>query len=75
MCFDKLHFFHSYSAKNVELSELIVECQKLMREYAYEQLRRFGLKDSEAKPCAASCVSQRDIQVWTLDSSTVVLVL
>ena len=45
------------------LSELILKCQKFIRDYAYEQLKFFGLEDGEAKVSAASCVSQRDIQV------------
>lgn len=47
----------------MRLSELIVECQKLMRKYASEQLKCFGLEENEAKRYATSCVSQRDIQV------------
>ena len=45
------------------LSELILKCQKFIRGCAYEQLISFGLEDGEAKVSAASCVSQRDIQV------------
>ena len=55
--------FYLCSVQNMRLSELIVECQKLMRKYASEQLRCFGLEDNEAKLYATSCVSQRDIQV------------
>ena len=59
----------------MRLSELIVECQTLMRKYASEQLKYFGLEDKEAKLYATSCVSQRDIQVWTQDFDIMMLIL
>ena len=56
--------FHISSVQNVVFSELVVKCQNLIRQFANEQLKRFGIEDSEAKLRAASCVSQRDIQVF-----------
>ena len=47
-------------------SELVVKCQNLIRQFAYEQLIHFGIEDDEAKLRSTSCVSQRDIQVSTL---------
>ena len=58
-----LSCFYSCSVQNIWLSELIVKCQQLIRQYAGEQLKIFGLEDSEAELCAGSCASQRDIQV------------
>ena len=40
-----------------------MKCQNLIRKFAYEQLKHFGIEDDEAKLCSTSCVSQRDIQV------------
>ena len=51
------------SVQNVVFSELVVKCQNLIRDFAYEQLRHFGIEDKEATLRATSCVSQRDIQV------------
>lgn len=44
-------------------SDIVVKCQSLIRQFAYEQLKHSGMEDSEAKLCATSSVSQRDIQV------------
>ena len=45
------------------LSDLVVESQKNMRAYALEQLHNIlGIPKESAKLCAASSVSQRDIQ-------------
>lgn len=44
------------------LSKLIVESQNRMRDYAYKELCRRGLRESDSLMCAKSCVSQRDIQ-------------
>ena len=44
-------------------SEVVVKCQNLIRQFAYEQLKHFGKEESEANLCSTSCVSQRDIQV------------
>lgn len=55
-----MYFFRT---KNVVFSHMIVKCQHLIREFAREQLKCFGIEDREAKLRAASCVSQRDIQV------------
>ena len=44
-------------------SEIVVKCQNLIRWFAKEQLISCGMKESEAKVFATSCVSQRDIQV------------
>ena len=52
-----------FRAQNVVFSQIIVKCQHLIREFACEQLKCFGIEGSEAKLHAASCVSQRDIQV------------
>ena len=43
------------------LTDLIVDCQKLMREYARQQLSLTTSPD-EARVSSRSCVSQRDIQ-------------
>jgi len=56
--------FYACSVQNVVFSELVVKCQNLIRQFANEQLKCFGMEDSEAKLRAASCVSQRDIQVF-----------
>lgn len=53
-----------YRIQNITFSELVVECQQLMRQFACEQLRKLGVNESDAKLRASSCVSQRDIQVW-----------
>jgi len=55
--------FYFCSVKNVVFSELIVKCQEIIRQFACKQFVYFGLRDSEAKLLATSCVSQRDIQV------------
>ena len=44
------------------LAELIVESQKRMRKYAYEQLCGLKVPKVSAEVCARSSVSQRDIQ-------------
>ena len=44
------------------LSELIVESQKRMRTYAYQQLCHLKVPKVSAEVCARSSVSQRDIQ-------------
>ena len=44
------------------LTELIVESQEKMREYAFKQLRNLKVTDMLANVCAKSSVSQRDIQ-------------
>ena len=44
------------------LTEPIVESQKLMRQYAAQQLRECGLSEEQAIVSAKSSVSQRDIQ-------------
>jgi len=41
----------------------VVRCQELIREFALDQLKQFGMSEKEAKLRAASSVSQRDIQV------------
>ena len=51
------------SVQNVVFSELVVTCQNLIRDFANEQLKQFGMEDSEAELRSTSCVSQRDIQV------------
>ena len=51
------------SCENVEsLTNLIVESQQKMREYASDQLQESNVEGDVAKLCAKSCVSQRDIQ-------------
>lgn len=52
--------------QNVVFSELVVKCQNLIRQFAYEQLKHFGIEDNQAKLRSTSCVSQRDIQVLIL---------
>ena len=42
---------------------MVVKCQHLIRQFAYEQLIHCGIENNEAKLRAKSCVSQRDIQV------------
>ena len=44
------------------LAELIVESQKRMRKYAFEQLCHLKVPKVSAEICARSSVSQRDIQ-------------
>ena len=44
------------------LSDLIVESQRKMREYAKKELISRGIPQKTAVRCAKSCVSQRDIQ-------------
>ena len=44
------------------LSELIVQSQCKMREYAHKELCTMGVPKMRAKSCAKSSVSQRDIQ-------------
>jgi len=58
-------YFYSvlYSVQNIAFSELVVRCQELIREFALDQLKQFGMSEKEAKLRAASSVSQRDIQV------------
>ena len=49
------------------LTELIVESQEVMRDYAEQLLRSPGVSPEKAKITSHSCVSQRDIQrVFTL---------
>lgn len=54
------------------LAELIVQSQKLMRDFLYEQLINSNVSPEEAKIRSSCCVSQRDIQrvikfyVWLL---------
>lgn len=65
----KLRIYHLneyFRAQNVEFSQIVVECHNLIRKFAYKQLKCFEIEDSEAKLRANSCVSQRDIQVWTM---------
>ena len=65
----KMKMLHR-SMSNVEvasLTELIVESQEVMRDYAMQQLRSNNLSSEQAKVASHSCVSQRDIQrVFTL---------
>jgi len=44
------------------LTDLIMTSQKLMRKYAFEQLKLGRLGKPQAKLSSRSCVSQRDIQ-------------
>ena len=44
------------------LTDLIVTSQKLMRDYAFDQLCTSGMDEHQAKLSSRSCVSQRDIQ-------------
>ena len=44
------------------LTEVIVSSQKLMRQYAFEELKKWKLSELEAKQSSKCCVSQRDIQ-------------
>ena len=44
------------------LSEIVAECQKLMREYAGEELKSTIVEEGARIEAARSCVSQRDIQ-------------
>ena len=44
------------------LTEVIVSSQKLIRQYAFEELKKWKLKEQEAKLSSKCCVSQRDIQ-------------
>ena len=48
---------------NIAYGERIVECQKLIREFACEHINKFIKDKHEAELRAQSCVSQRDIQV------------
>ena len=57
-----LHFYPP-SVQNDLFSEIVVECQNLIRQFAYKQLIHYGIENNEAKLRAKSCVSQRDIQV------------
>ena len=63
------------SVQNVVFSELVVKCQNLIREFAYQQLTYFGVEKKEARLRATSCVSQRDIQVLILFYTTFVILL
>ena len=54
---------YCFRVQNVVFSKIVVECQRLTRQFAREQLKYFGIEDCIANLCAASCVSQRDIQV------------
>ena len=49
--------------QNITFSELVVKCQKLIRKFAFEQLQKISRDVNEVQHRAASCVSQRDIQV------------
>ena len=44
------------------LTEVIVSSQKLMRQYAFEELKKWKISEQEAKQNSKCCVSQRDIQ-------------
>ena len=44
------------------LTEVIVSSQKLIRQYAFEELKKRKLPEQEAKQSSKCCVSQRDIQ-------------
>ena len=61
----QLIMYFILSVQNVAFSELVVNCQQLIRRFANEQLKRFGIANIEAKLRATSCVSQRDIQVFS----------
>ena len=56
------------------LTDLIMDSQKLMRDYACYQLCSGGMNKDQAKISSRSCVSQRDIQrvftfyQWVMDS-------
>ena len=53
--------------QNIEFTQVVVSCQDLIRKYAHEQLKALGYDDEEElKFRAASCVSQRDIQVCAI---------
>ena len=45
-----------------ELTYLIVESQRRMRQFAYQTLSNKGVRVMEARRCSRSCVSQRDMQ-------------
>ena len=49
--------------QSITFSELVVKCQKLIRKFAFEQLQKISRDVNEVQHRAASCVSQRDIQV------------
>ena len=57
-----------------ELTYLIVESQRRMRQFAYQTLSNKGVRDMEARRCSRSCVSQRDMQrvfdfyLWLLNT-------
>ena len=44
------------------LTEVIVSSQKLIRQYAFEELNKWKLTEQEARFSSKCCVSQRDIQ-------------
>ena len=56
------------------LTDLIMDSQNLMRDYAYYQLCSGGMDKDQARISSRSCVSQRDIQrvftfyQWVMDS-------
>jgi hemicentin len=54
----------SFKGNRFQLTELIVHSQQLMREYAEEFITKHSIKITarDARDCAKSCVSQRDIQ-------------
>ena len=58
-----MYVYSFTSVQNIAFSELVVKCQGLIRQFAFEQLKRLGVGDSDANLYASSCVSQRDIQV------------
>ena len=58
-----MYILSSPSVQNVLFSELVVKCQNLIRQFAYEQLKYHRIEKKEAELRAKSCVSQRDIQV------------
>ena len=58
-----LYVYSFTSVQNIAFSELVVKCQGLIRQFAFEQLKKLGVGDSDASIRASSCVSQRDIQV------------
>ena len=59
-----MHVSIIYRVRNIAFSTLVVKCQGLIRRFAGEQVRKLGVDENDAKHCATSCVSQRDIQVF-----------
>jgi len=52
-----------YRLQNIQFTDIVVSCQQLIRKYACEELKRLKYDSKELESRAASCVSQRDIQV------------